>query len=332
MSVEAAEPGERPAAGAGPAPASLPLHVVLNAASGRVAGDARREAIVDELRRAGRPHEVTVVRDPAALADAAHRAVERATADGGAVVAAGGDGTINAVAQAVLGSGRPMGVLPQGTFNYFGRVHGIPADAREATRVLLRARAKPIRVGLMNERVFLVNASVGLYPGLLQDREAWKRRYGRSRLVALAAAAVTVARGYRPLRLVLATADGALPVRTPTLFVGNNPLQLDRLGLPVDESIGDGRLAAIVAPPVGALGLVWLAMRGALGDLGSAPSLRRIDVERLEVRPSRLRPRRAVDVATDGEVFRLRLPLLLRVAPEPLMLLAPAPEDAVEVR
>ena len=52
---------------------------------------------------------------------------------------------------------------------------------------MLRARAHPVQAGLVNGHVFLVTASLGLYPQLLQDREAWKREYARSRLVALGA-------------------------------------------------------------------------------------------------------------------------------------------------
>ena len=37
----------------------------------------------------------------------------------------------------------------------------------------------PVQVAAVNERIFLVNASVGLYPGLLEDREAYKARFGR---------------------------------------------------------------------------------------------------------------------------------------------------------
>jgi diacylglycerol kinase family enzyme len=311
--------------------AAPPLIVVLNAASGSTDARERREAIARVLAASGRAHVLLAVEDPARLAATARDAVAQARARGGAVVAAGGDGTINAVAQAVLGSGCPLGILPQGTFNYFGRTHGIPTDPEAATRALLRATPRPIRVGLVNDRVFLVNASVGLYPDLLEDREAWKRRFGRSRAVALVAALVTVMRGYRPLRLELGTGEATRTVHTPTLFVGNNPLQLARIGLPVHASIGDGRLAAIVVPPAGALGLLWLALRGALGNLGDVDALVRFDFEWLTVRPSRLRRRRRIEVATDGEVLRLEAPLRFRVAPEPLWLLAPDAADRVEV-
>ena len=114
------------------------------------------------------------------IADGARRAVEQAMAQGGAVVAAGGDGTINAVAQEAHDAGCPMGVLPQGTFNYFSRTHGIPTETTEAIRALMSSRVEPVQVGLVNENVFLVNASLGLYPALLEDREQFKQRFHQS--------------------------------------------------------------------------------------------------------------------------------------------------------
>ena len=172
------------------------------------------------------------------------------------VVAAGGDGTLNAVAQAVLGSGCAYGVLPQGTFNYFSRTHGIPSDTAQAMQVLLHARAQPAQVGLVNGRVFLVNASLGLYPKLLEDREGWKQQFGRSRLVAFGAGLATLLRGYRSLRLRIEVQGQARNVRTPTLFVGNNALQMEQLGFPLAKDIDGGALAAIMLRPVSRLSML----------------------------------------------------------------------------
>ncbi|HSN80882.1 MAG TPA: diacylglycerol kinase family protein, partial [Rhodoferax sp.] len=73
---------------------------------------------------------------------------------------ADGDGTLNTVAQAAHAVGCAMGVVPQGTFNYFARTHGIPVDPREAVRLLLHAAPQPVQVDGVNDRVFLVNASL----------------------------------------------------------------------------------------------------------------------------------------------------------------------------
>ena len=122
----------------------------------------------------------------------------RAPAPKRIVVGAGGDGTLNTVAAAVLGQGVPFGILPQGTFNYFGRRYGISQETEVALRAAAR-QVRPVQVGLLNDRPFLVNASLGLYPQLLEDREAFKQKFGRNRLVALWSGLVTLMRAPRQL-------------------------------------------------------------------------------------------------------------------------------------
>jgi diacylglycerol kinase family enzyme len=303
--------------------ADAPLIIVVNTSSGHEDVATTLATIERVLGEVGRAHEVLLVPRGAQLPPIAQQAVARAQACGGVVVAAGGDGTLNAVAQTVLGSGCAFGVLPQGTFNYFSRSHGLPSDTAGALRALLAATAQPVQVGLVNDRVFLVNASLGLYPQLLEDREAYKRQYGRNRLVALGAALMTLLQAHRPLRLLLETRSGACKVRTPTLFVANNPLQLQQIGIAEAQALEQGELAAITLRPVGTLAMLWLMLRGAFGRLGEADDVSSFSFRCLTVRPAAL-GRARVKVATDGEVVWLRTPLEFCVSPQPLYLLKPA--------
>ena len=149
-----------------------------------------------------------------------------------------------------------MGVVPQCTFNYFARTHGIPADPADAVRLLLRSAPAPVQVAGINDRVFLVNASLGLYPELLEDREAYKARFGRSRWVAFMAACATLLRVQRRFRLHIEMGGRVRDLQTVTLFVGNNRLQLQQLGAEPEDTLagtpGDGSMAALVLRPIGA--------------------------------------------------------------------------------
>jgi diacylglycerol kinase family enzyme len=303
-----------------------PLFIVLNAGSGRGDVDERRATIQAVLEQARRRHEFLVVQDSARIPSVARHAVELARTQQGIVVAAGGDGTINAVAQAVLTSGRPLGVLPQGTFNYFGRTYGIPTDTAAATRVLLNSMVRPVQVGLINNRVFLVNASVGMYPQLLEDREAYNKKFGRSRLIALWSGIMTLLRRHRQLVLQLEHEGKARTMRTPTLVVGNNMLQLEQIGIREAPAVRQGELVAIAVRPVSKLDMLGLLMRGALGQLGDAENIVSFAFKRLTVRLRRSYGRRRVKVARDGEVSWLGLPLVFEVAPNPLPLLVPISE------
>ena len=164
-------------------------------------------------------------------------------------MAAGGDGTLNAVAGAVLGSGCPFGVVAQGTFNYFARRHGISSGAAEATGALLTARTGPVQVGVVNERVFPVSASLGLYPQLLEDREAEKQRHGRSRLVAAWSALLPILRTPRPIRMELDDGRSTRELSALSLSVCNNRLQLEQVGRDESSVVEDGSFAACATRP-----------------------------------------------------------------------------------
>ena len=304
-----------------------PIQFIINAAAGSSDADACGAAIEAVLQARGRRGELHFC-TPAQLGAVAREAASRALSARTALVAVGGDGTLNTVAQAAHAAGCAMGVVPQGTFNYFARTHGIPADLAEAVGLLLSAEPQPVQVAGINDRMFLVNASLGLYPDLLEDREAYKARFGRSRWVAFVAACSTLLRAQRRFRLRIETGGSARNVETLTLFVGNNRLQLQQLGAEPADTVagtpGDGSMAAVVLRPIGTMSMVGLMLRGAMGRLGEAAGVERFEFECLRVQPTLPQGRRGVKVAFDGEVTTMRAPLDFRVLERPLFLLKPA--------
>lgn len=176
--------GDRDARSVGsrPVAAEAPVFIVLNVGSGKLDGEQVRATIERKFSQSARSVSIRPVTEAARLAEVAGEAVAEARARMGIVVAAGGDGTIHTVAQATLGSGCPFGVLPLGTFNYFSRAQGIPSDLEGACDVLLGTRAYEVQVGMVNEQVFLVNASLvsipscsktGSMPKAASDAAVW---------------------------------------------------------------------------------------------------------------------------------------------------------------
>jgi diacylglycerol kinase family enzyme len=99
------------------------------------------------------------------------------------VVALGGDGTVNEVANGLAGTKVPLAVLPGGMANVFARSLGIPADAVEATGLLLeRADSLPRRVplGRIGDRYFVANCGVGLDAAIVRavERRQLAKRHG----------------------------------------------------------------------------------------------------------------------------------------------------------
>ena len=302
-----------------------PYFIVLNAGSGHSETELRRSTIESVLAAAGRSCHLEMVEDPGQLEGIARSMAEKALASGGILVAAGGDGTINTVAHQAVLAGCTFGVLPQGTFNYFGRTHGIPEDLAEAVYALLRARVRPVQVGLLNNKIFLVNASVGLYPKLLEEREHDKRQYGRSRVVAFFSALKMALRPHRHLRITLEQDGKERRLRTTTLFVGNNRLQLEQVGMDgLTEAVEEGQLVAIAPRPMGKLGLLGLLVRGMLGRLKDA-DVEAFAFKRLTVRTPAVYGRKRLKVAADGEVTTMAMPLEFRVLEGRLALMVQGP-------
>src|SRR6476620_1140710 len=82
-----------------------------------------------------------------------------ACADGSEIVAAaGGDGTLSAVSQALVGSDVRLGVLPFGTRNHFALDVGVPLDLGQAVDLLASGTARRIDVGAVNDSYFINNA------------------------------------------------------------------------------------------------------------------------------------------------------------------------------
>jgi diacylglycerol kinase family enzyme len=277
--------------------------VLLNAAAGGGWHDAAR--VRAALEKAGVDAEVREVPGR----DLARAAEEAACSWPDAVVAAGGDGTVGAVAGAIAGRGTPMGVLPLGTLNHFARDLGIPPDLDGAARVVAEGVPRAVDVAEVNGRVFVNNASLGLYPEVVLERDAQLRGRGRPRWIA------TLVAIWRNLR------DRLVARRTPFVFVGNNRYEA-RLTAPGRRTRLDGGELSILMAHASTR---WEMLRAALAALlrpGAEPRAPGLD---LAIRPEVVvdGPHRELRVALDGEVHRMRPPLRYRVRPRALRVLAP---------
>lgn len=248
-------------------------------------------------------------------------AARRAVSEGfGAIVAAGGDGTIMAVAGAVVGGPSRFGVLPLGTFNYFARGLGLPQDAEGAARLIVAGATRRVSLGEVNGHVFLNNVSLGVYPSILRAREEVYRRWGRRRIAAHWSVAKTFLRYQRPLHLSVAMDGETHKIRTPLLFVARSAYQLETFGLAGADCVAAGRFAVFVAPDAGRAGMFHKAWRLARRKMEEGRDFDLFCVDAITV-ASRSRH---LTVACDGEKFRMRTPLTLRIRHDALEVFVPA--------
>jgi len=248
-------------------------------------------------------------------------AAKRAIADGAdLIVAGGGDGTMSCAAGAVAGSSARLGILPLGTLNHFARDLALPPDLGECAKVIAAGKVRAVDVAEVNGRTFVNNSAIILYPLMVLDRDAQRRRLGRSKRFAMIVASLRTLFRFHHRRLTLTVNEERTGrVDTPLLFVGNNDYRTDIAAPGRRERLDDGRLCVLVLRKKTARGLIAATVR-ALFDRTREDDMVRIDgVERLRVSSRSAR----LAVSLDGETALLETPLDYRIRPKALNVIVP---------
>jgi len=235
------------------------------------------------------------------------------------IVAAGGDGTVCAVAQVLAGGTVPLGILPLGTLNHFARDLGLPLDIREAVAVIAAGRIATVDAAEVNGRVFVNNSSIGLYPNMVRDRDRQLRQRRRTKWLAMALALLRVLRRPMARRLIIECGGRVERQRTPFAFIGNNVYDTTLPTLGRRATLSAGELCLFIAKPRSHLAAVGLMLRLALGRADQARDFESSIAKALEIGSRH----RRLTIALDGEILRLRTPLRYRSRPGALRVLVP---------
>jgi YegS/Rv2252/BmrU family lipid kinase len=134
------------------------LVIVCNPKAGRAG--TRFADTLDELAKLGVEVEVWKTQGPGDATRLARQAAETGGFD--AVVAAGGDGTFNEVANGLVNTPVPLGILPVGTVNVLATEIGLKSDPVHIARALAFGEARTIYPARMNDRRFLLMVGSGL--------------------------------------------------------------------------------------------------------------------------------------------------------------------------
>jgi YegS/Rv2252/BmrU family lipid kinase len=233
-------------------------------------------------------------------------------------VAAGGDGTINTVIQPLVNTDAIFGVIPVGTYNHFAKDLGIPLAWRDALDVIISGAIKPIDTARVNERFFVNNVSMGLYPELVARREEKGRDYPRWKARLLAAFATL--RAYPHIAVTLDSEHHHEVIRTHVLMISNNSYDLSRLGIESPRlKLEEGRLSVYWLPHVPRLALTSFVAHYLAGRVRTAPGFRSFRTSHIRVNASKKR----FHLGVDGEVETMDLPLVITIVPQSLSVRVP---------
>ena len=296
-----------------------PIIVIINASAG---ADDRQDFVKkleETFQAAGVDAQLVQAQSGASIRDAVQHAVQKRPQ---AIVAGGGDGTLNAVATALVGTDIALGVLPMGTLNHFAKDLKIPLDLEEAVRTIIAGHTIKVDVGKVNERYFLNNSSLGIYPRIVRDREQ-QQRSGRHKWVAFFWAVLAVLRRHAFMSVLL-EANGREGIRrTPFVFVGNNEYQMEGFNLGTRSCLNAGQLSVYSLKKTGRWALLHLALRSLFGRLRQSRDFDAFCAPEVRIESHH----KHMLIATDGEVTRMTLPLHYQVQADALRVIVTEGEE-----
>ena len=242
----------------------------------------------------------------------------RAAVDQGATLVCplGGDGTVRAVASALVKTDTPLGLLPGGTGNLLARNLGLPVDdLASALDVALTGDERRIDVGMVSfdrgpEDVFLVMTGMGLDAEAMDTDEKLKARVGVLAYVASGLKALL-----KPgFRASLTAPTGHLRRQNARMIVVGNCGELTGgVALLPDASVDDGHLDAVVLSPNGLFGWAAVAVDVLTRHRRGHARLQHLTGERFEVRTTK-----PVASEIDGDIVGERTHLAARIEPAAL--------------
>ncbi|MEN3011035.1 MAG: diacylglycerol kinase family protein [Candidatus Bipolaricaulaceae bacterium] len=283
------------------------LPVIFNPTADRGRAAARAAALEGKARELGL--RLVLLRTTRA-GEATEMARELVRGGAPMVAAAGGDGTLNEVAQALVGTNTALGVIPLGSGNDFLRSLVGFVDLDDALRRLARGEPKPVDVGEANGRFYLNSLGMGIDGQIAEDFVRWK--FLRGELGYLWASLYEVAR-FRPFLARLRSDAGSWEFQGLMISVMNGSHTAGGFHLAPGASLADGALNLIAIRHYPRLVRVPILVRVRQGRHLGLKGVRAALVRWAEVETSR-----PLRVYVDGELLPRTDKLAIRVHPAAL--------------
>jgi len=240
------------------------------------------------------------------------------------VVAAGGDGTISDVAEALISTDVILGIIPVGTANIFARELGIPLDL-EGACALLGGQPNTTSVDAMKvgDKYFVLQIGIGIDSLMIRDtaRQS-KRRFGRA---AYMWTAFTRLIGYQPMRFTIVADGKRMRPRASQVLIANGGV----LGAPPfrwgpNIRPDDGKIDVCIVSARTALDYLGLIWHTFLGQQRRDRNVRYLTAER-SIAISADQP---LPIQADGEIIG-DTPIQIEVIPDALSVIVPATRSPI---
>jgi diacylglycerol kinase family enzyme len=299
------------------------IHGIINKRAGTLIG-TDPQVFADRIRRAyaAAGHEVTLdVIEPSEICDRIDAAVKQ---NYDALLIGGGDGSINAAANRLMGKRTALGILPLGTMNRLARELEISLGLDQMAGELADAERVQIDVAEVNGNIFLCNSFIGLPPMITERRQSLRGKGFFERMAGYFRLPLDISRNMRRLALQIDDQQQQRVVRALTVVVSNNSYAEEPNIIPRRKALDEGTLGLYISRHYSLAQTVWLLIRAAFGQWHGDPRFERQQLHKLTInsRHSHLR------IANDGELMKLKTPLNYVIRPKALTVLVPLKKAA----
>lgn len=217
------------------------------------------------------------------------------------IAVVGGDGTMSNVTNLLKNTGAVLMPIPGGTLNHFTKDLGIPQSIPDALQYFKNARKTKVDIAQIDDKAFINNSSMGVYPDSLFEREAHEKRLGKWPAMIIATAKALVR-----YRTYTVTINGK-EYSTPLIFIGNNKYTLH--GLIFQRStLTDGTLSVYIVRGKSRLTLFSSFLSLLRGQKTLPRKLKFFTTKEVTIST-----KRALRVSRDGEYEKLSSPLHYKI-------------------
>ena len=240
---------------------TMKANVILNPYANRWGAKSKLPLLHSALKASGMDYELVQTDRPGQATTAAMAAAQSGMYD--AVVAAGGDGTLNEVLNGLIraagdGPTIPLGVLPIGTGNDFSDMAGLPRDIEEAARTIVAGHTRQVDAGQVNDHYFCNNCALAMEPMVTIENVKIKRLSGNMRYI------VALIKGLIKLKawqMRISWDDGGYEGPVYLLSICNSPRTGGVFMMYPPAKIDDGLFNYVLAPELSKLQVLAILPR-----------------------------------------------------------------------
>lgn len=235
------------------------------------------------------------------------------------IIAAGGDGTISTVASRLINADIPLGIIPLGTLNHFAKDLNIPLNLEDAIKVIGENNIIKVDMGSVNDRFFINNSSVGIYPKVVRKRDKHFQRLGGRKWIAMIYAFINTFKKLPLLDVKINSKAEKIYCTTPFVFIGNNKYEMNLFKLGSRDKLNEGRLSLYYPTCSGKYDMIKFAFLALINRLDQEKNFKVTYTDQITLEANK----KILEVAADGEVFTMNTPLYYKIIPKSLKVLVP---------